>query len=52
VVAGFIPEANGVGAVNQLISGIVGAVLGLWLFDLITTMGSVLGQAAMEEMLN
>jgi leader peptidase (prepilin peptidase)/N-methyltransferase len=48
VVAGFIPEANGVGAVNQLISGIVGAVLGLWLFDLITTVGSiVLGQAAM-----
>jgi len=37
VVAGFLPEANGVGAVNQLISGIVGAVLGLWLFDLITT---------------
>jgi len=43
----FIPEANGVGAVNQLISGI-GAVLGLWLFDLITTVGSiVLGKQAM-----
>jgi len=27
--------------VNQLISGIVGAVLGLWLFDLITTVGSI-----------
>jgi len=51
VAAGFIPEANGVGAVNQLISGIVGAVLGLWLFDLITT--NCLGKRRwVEEMLN
>lgn len=48
LVAGFLPEASRSGGFNQLISGIIGAVLGLWLFDLITVVGSItLGQAAM-----
>ena len=48
LVAGFLPEASRSGGFNQLISGIIGAVLGLWLFDLINVVGSItLGQAAM-----
>lgn len=49
LVAGFLPEATwGSGSLNQLMSGIFGAVLGLWLFDLVTVVGSItLGQAAM-----
>jgi leader peptidase (prepilin peptidase)/N-methyltransferase len=48
LVAGFIPKASWAGAVYHLMSAIVGAVLGLWLFDLITVVGSItLGQAAM-----
>ncbi len=48
LVAGFLPEASWIGGVNQLMSGIIGAVLGLWLFDLIAVVGSItLGQAAM-----
>jgi len=36
------------GAINQLMSGIIGAVLGIWLLNLITIFGSlILGQAAM-----
>lgn len=36
------------GVVNQLMFGIVGAVVGLWLFDAIAVIGSItLGQAAM-----
>jgi len=48
LVTGFLAKANWPGAVYQLMSGIVGAVLGLWLFDLITVVGSItLGQPAM-----
>ena len=48
LVAGFLPKASCEGAVYQLMSGIFGAVLGLWLFDLITMVASItLGQAAM-----
>lgn len=49
LVAGFLPEASwGSSSLNQLMSGIFGAVLGLWLFDLVTVVGSItLGQAAM-----
>lgn len=47
-VAGFLAEGSSIGAVNQLMSGIIGAVLGLWLFDAIAVLGSItLGQAAM-----
>ncbi len=48
LVAGFLPKASWAGGVYQLMFGIVGAVLGLWLFDLINVVGSItLGQAAM-----
>ena len=48
LITGFLPEGNWAGGFNQLMSGIVGAVLGLWLFDLIAIVGSImLGQAAM-----
>lgn len=49
LIAGFLPEASWAsGSLNQLMSGIFGAVLGLWLFDLVTVVGSItLGQAAM-----
>ena len=49
LVAGFIVEASWVSAsINQLMSGIVGAMIGLWLFDLIAVVGSItLRQAAM-----
>jgi leader peptidase (prepilin peptidase)/N-methyltransferase len=48
VFVGFLLQASWVGAVNQLMSGIVGAVLGLWLFDAIIVVGSIaFGQAAM-----
>lgn len=48
LVTGFLPQASWLEAFNQLMSGIIGAVLGLWLFDLITVVGSItLGQTAM-----
>lgn len=48
LVTGFLPEGNWAGGLNQLMSGIFGAVLGLWLFDAIAVVGSItLGQAAM-----
>ena len=48
LVAGFLPEASYKGALNELMFGIIGAVLGLWLFDVIAVVGSItLGQAAM-----
>lgn len=47
MIAGFL-QTGWVGGVNYLISGIIGAVVGLWLFDSITIVGSItLGQAAM-----
>lgn len=48
LVAGFLPEGSPIGGINQLMFSIIGAVLGLWLFDLIAVVGSItLGQAAM-----
>ncbi|MCM0590034.1 MAG: prepilin peptidase [Gloeotrichia echinulata IR180] len=45
---GFFPEYSWVGLVKHLIMGIVGAVLGLWLFDAIAIVGSIaLGKTAM-----
>lgn len=47
-VAGFLMQSNWVGAVEMLMSGIVGVVLGLWLFEAIIFIGSItLKQAAM-----
>lgn len=47
MVVGF-SQFSWVGATNHLMSGIIGAVLGLWLFDAITIVGSIIfGQAAM-----
>lgn len=48
MVVGFVPEGSWVGLVNHLIMAIVGAVLGLWLFDAIAIVGSIVfGKAAM-----
>lgn len=48
VFVGFLPQASWVEAINQLMSGTIGAVLGLWLFDAIALVGSIIfGQAAM-----
>lgn len=45
---GWFTTASGSGVVNALFSGIVGAVVGIWVFDLITIVGSVIfGQTAM-----
>lgn len=45
---GFIAANSLAGSLNQLMSGIVGGVLGIWLFDLIIVLGSLaFGQAAM-----
>lgn len=47
-VIGFLAQLSLVGGINQVMSGITGAVLGLWLFDMIIVVGSIiLGQAAM-----
>lgn len=44
----MVSATSWVEAVNNLMIGIIGAVLGLWLFDLISVAGSItLGQAAM-----
>ncbi|MDP5338163.1 MAG: prepilin peptidase [Nodularia sp. (in: cyanobacteria)] len=44
----FSPEGSWIGLVNHLMMGIVGAVLGLWLFDAIAMIGSIaLGKTAM-----
>lgn len=44
----MVSATSWVEAVDNLIIGIIGAVLGLWLFDLISVAGSItLGQAAM-----
>lgn len=48
MIVGFFPEYSWVGLVKHLIMGIVGAVLGLWLFDAIAIIGSIaLGKTAM-----
>lgn len=48
LVAGFLTEGSPTGGVNQMMSGVFGAMLGLWLFDAIAVVGSItLGQAAM-----
>lgn len=47
-IVAVLPQDNWIAAVNQLMSGIAGATLGLWLFDAIAVVGSIsLGQAAM-----
>jgi len=44
----MVTATSWVEAINNLMSGIIGAVLGLWLFEAITVLGSItLGQAAM-----
>ena len=48
VVVGFLSQGSWIGVINQLMSGVIAAVLGLWLFDAIAVVGSVIfGQAAM-----
>jgi leader peptidase (prepilin peptidase) / N-methyltransferase len=48
MVVGFVSEGTTSGLINQLMTGIVGAVIGLWLFDAIALLGSVaLGKTAM-----
>lgn len=45
---GFLPNYNLAQGINQLFAGIIGAVLGILLFDLIIIIGSLIfGQAAM-----
>jgi leader peptidase (prepilin peptidase)/N-methyltransferase len=48
IIIGFLPEGSWVGSTKHLMMGIVGAVLGLWLFDAIALFGSIaLGKTAM-----
>ncbi|NDJ22937.1 prepilin peptidase [Nostoc sp. B(2019)] len=48
MMVGFLPEASWEALVNHLMKAIVGAVLGLWLFDAIAIIGSIaFGKAAM-----
>ncbi|MBR8838772.1 MAG: prepilin peptidase [Stigonema ocellatum SAG 48.90 = DSM 106950] len=48
MVVGFMLEAAGVGLAKHLMTAIAGAVLGLWLFDAIATVGSIaFGKAVM-----
>jgi leader peptidase (prepilin peptidase) / N-methyltransferase len=48
IVSGFLLEGSYLGAIKPLMMGIVGAVLGLWLFDAIAFFGSIaLGKTAM-----
>jgi len=48
MIVGFLPEASWSGLVYHLMRGIVGAVLGLWLFDAIAIFGSIaFGKTAM-----
>jgi len=45
---GFLQASQSAGVSNQLRAGVVGAVVGIWLFDIIAFGGSILfGQAAM-----
>jgi len=48
IAVGLLPEMNLAAAMHQLMFSIIGAVLGLWLFEAIAIIGSIsLGQAAM-----
>ena len=48
LIVGFLAVQSLAGSLNQLMSGVVGAVLGIWLFDLIIVLGALaFGQAAM-----
>ncbi len=48
MVVGFVLEAAGVGLAKHLMTAIAGSMLGLWLFDAITTVGSIaFGKAVM-----
>ncbi|MEH1864396.1 MAG: A24 family peptidase [Nostoc sp.] len=48
MVVGYLPEGSSVALVNHLMMAIVGAVLGLWLFDAIALLGSIaFGKTAM-----
>ena len=48
--AGFLQASQLPDIFKQLMVGIIGAVLGIWLFDIITVVGSMIfGQAAMGE---
>jgi leader peptidase (prepilin peptidase) / N-methyltransferase len=48
VAIGFAQTYTAETAISQLVSGILGAVVGIWLFDMITVLGSIaFGQAAM-----
>lgn len=47
-VLGWVTRGGAAGAVEQLMVGVVGAVIGIWLFDVITILGSMaFGQTAM-----
>ncbi|MGA7938251.1 MAG: prepilin peptidase [Kovacikia sp.] len=47
-VSGYLTTSTLAGSINHLMQGLVGAVLGLWLLDIIAIAGSVaLGQSAM-----
>ncbi|MBF1989677.1 prepilin peptidase [Fischerella thermalis] len=41
-VVGFLPDANWTRLASHLMTAILGAVLGLWLFDAIATVGSII----------
>ncbi len=48
MVLGFVTTSTFIGTIAQLMHGLVGAVLGLWLVDIITLVGTIaLGQSAM-----
>ncbi|QLE51537.1 prepilin peptidase [Nostoc sp. C057] len=48
MVVGYLPEGSSVALVNHLMMAIVGAVLGLWLFNAIALLGSIaFGKTAM-----
>jgi leader peptidase (prepilin peptidase) / N-methyltransferase len=48
MVVGYLPEGSSVALVNHFMMAIVGAVLGLWLFDAIALLGSIaFGKTAM-----
>ncbi|WP_392531452.1 prepilin peptidase [Nostoc sp. C117] len=48
MMVGFLPESSSVALVNHLMMAIVGAVLGLWLFEAIVLLASIaFGKAAM-----
>jgi leader peptidase (prepilin peptidase)/N-methyltransferase len=48
IAVGFFSEQNTVGVLRHLMMGISGAVVGLWLFDIISTIGfGMFGQTAM-----